>query len=89
MFVPLCCLCTSGTEKRMFQSCLLCYRAGRTDAPSFEIDTEETPGGKAVKPFMFAHCAGIVVGAHRADARTAVPCHEPGLFEWRQCPDFL
>jgi hypothetical protein len=76
MFVPLGSLSTPGAEKFMFQSCFFCNRTGAADTGPFKINTEETPAVEAVKPFVSAHCTGIMVEAYRADACITVFCHQ-------------
>jgi hypothetical protein len=83
MFIALRSFAPPGAEKGMFQPRLFCDHTGITDTGSLKIDTEETPAGKTVKPFVFAHCTGVMVGAHRADAHIAVLCHYLSLLEWR------
>jgi hypothetical protein len=89
MFVSLGRLSTPGAEKFVFQSCLFCNRTGSTDTGSFEINTEETPAIKTVKPFVFTVRTGVVVRAYRAYARIAELYHHLSLPERWQGSDFL
>jgi hypothetical protein len=59
------------------------------NAGPFEINTEETPAVKTVKPFMFTVRAGIVVRAYRTYACIAELCHYLSIVDWRQGHDFL